>query len=113
MTIATTVFATAFVSTAQMGNSFDTRGYREYQPVSVLASIKYSPLGSELFLVIDKEEKMIGVASKVDRVDQDDPIKGEYYCTNARRLSDSWSVERALDSLGFGDVDADLVRQYL
>ncbi len=113
MTTSTTVFTTVVASTAQFGNSFDTSGYRENQPVTVLASIKYFPLGSELFLVIDKEQQMLGLATKVDAPDLDDPIHGQYYCTNARRVSATWSVERSLDSLGFKDVSADLVRQYL
>ncbi len=113
MTASTTVFATAVSATAQFGNSFDTSGYREHHPVVVLASMKHFPLGSELFLIVDAADQMLGIATKVDNVDQEDPIKGEYYCTNARRLSDRWSVDRALNSLGFKEVDPDLIHQYL
>lgn len=113
MTTSTTVFAAAVISTAQFGNSFDTRGYREHQPITVVGSKKFSPLGSELFLIVDRNEQMLGIATKVDQPDTDEPVKGQYYCTNARRLSDAWSVQRSLDSLGFGDVDVDFVYPYL
>ena len=90
-------------ATAQFGNPGE-RGYREHAQVIVLAYNQHN------YLVVCNADQKIGIAT----ANSDDEIAGAYYCTNARDVSNpNWSIERALDSLGYGDVSADLVRQYL
>ncbi len=106
MTASNIVFANATTSTAQFGNTGE-RGYREHAEVTVLAYNEWN------YLVVCKVDQKIGIATMRHRLNEDS-VKGVYYCTNARDVSNpNWSVERSLDSLGYGDVDADLVRQYL
>ncbi len=116
-TFTTTIFTPAIKATAQFGKKSDASGYRENQSIVVLASVRFIPLGSKVFtdafLIIDKSEQSLGYAVKVDTDDQNNGTKDQYYCTTSRQLSDIWSVERSLRCLGFKEVDADLVRQYL
>ena len=97
-----TVFAVGTVTTVQTGNSFDTSGYQEHAKCTIV-QVRVSEFGTA-YLIEFQDEKgglHLGQAGLARTDEGCTPIMGTLYCTNARRISDEWTRERAVRSLGF------------
>lgn len=95
----TTTFQVGASTTAQLGNISDTSGYQANAPVKVIAVQDRKFVGNRFLIEI--EPGFIGDAGVYP---EPELIKGELYCTSARRFGEHEmfkTFESAARSLGF------------